>query len=58
MFRAGLSVCLCTGRFVMVPLNLTCLHSLQLIFLEHIFNLYCNIHAFPSNFMVNLSPDN
>jgi len=30
----------CTGRFVMVPLNLTCLHCLQHSFFEHHFNLY------------------
>jgi len=35
-------VCLHTGRFVMVPLNLTCLHCLQHIFFEHIFSLYFN----------------
>jgi len=30
-----LCVCFCTGHFVMVPLNLTCLHCLQ-----HLFNLF------------------
>jgi len=29
MFCAVIIVCLCTGRFFMVPLNLTCLHCLQ-----------------------------
>ena len=39
-FCAVLCVCFCTGRFVMVPFNLTCLHCLQHIFFEHHFNLY------------------
>ena len=30
----------CTGHFVMVPLNLTCLHCLQHFIFEHLFNLY------------------
>jgi len=32
----------CKGHFVMVPLNLTCLHvhGLQHIVFEHLFNLY------------------
>jgi len=30
----------CTGHFVMVPLNLTCLHYLQHSFFEHLFNLH------------------
>jgi len=29
MFRAVLSICVCTGRFVMMPVNLTCLHCLR-----------------------------
>ena len=29
----------CTGHFVMVPLNLTCLHCLQQSFFKHFFNL-------------------
>jgi len=33
-------VCLGTGHFVMVPLNLTYLHCLQHSFFEHLFNLY------------------
>ena len=31
----------CTGRFVMVPLNMTYLHCLQHSLFEHLFNLYC-----------------
>jgi len=33
-------VCFCTGRYVMVSLNLTCLHCLQHYYFEHLFNLY------------------
>ena len=33
-------VFLCTGRFVMVPLNLTCIQWLQHSFFEHLFSLY------------------
>ena len=35
-FCAVLCVCLCTGLFVMVPLNLTCLHCLQYSFFKHL----------------------
>jgi len=31
-------VCFCTGLFVMVPLNMTCLHCLQHSFFEHLVN--------------------
>ena len=34
------AVCLCTGHFVMVRLNLTYLQCLQHSFFEHLFNLY------------------
>jgi len=34
-------VCVCTGHFVMVPINLTYPHFLQHFFFEHIFHLYC-----------------
>ena len=46
MFRAVLSVCLCTDRFVIVPLNLASLHvhCLQHIFFDHLFNVYCILH--------------
>ena len=37
---AVLCVCFCTGRFVMVFLNLTYLHCLQHSFFEHHLNLY------------------
>jgi len=37
-FCVVLYVCLCTGYFVMVSLNLTCLHCLQHSFFEHLFN--------------------
>ena len=33
-------VCFYTGIFVMVPLNLTCLHCLRHSFFEHLFDLY------------------
>jgi len=39
-FCVILCVFLCTGHFVMVSLNLTCLHCLQHSFFEHLFNLY------------------
>ena len=39
-FCVVLCVGFCTGHFVMVPLNLTCLHCLQHSFFEHLFNLY------------------
>jgi len=39
-FCIVLSICFCTGYFIMVPLNLTCLHCLQHVFFEHLFNLY------------------
>jgi len=39
-FCAVLSVGFCTGHFVMVPLNLTCLHCLQHSFFAYLFNLY------------------
>ena len=32
--------CFCTGHFVMVPLNLICLHCLQHFSFEYLFNLY------------------
>jgi len=35
-----LCVGLCTGHFVIVPLNLTYLHCLQHSFIEHFFNWY------------------
>ena len=34
------SVWVCTGNFVMVPINLTCPHCLQHFFFEHLFHLY------------------
>ena len=34
------SVCFCTSHFVMVPINLTCPHCLQHIFIKHLFYLY------------------
>ena len=37
-----LFVCVCTGRFVMVPFNLTCQYCLQHISFEHILILYYN----------------
>jgi len=47
MLRLGvlhvLCVCFCTSHFVMVPLNLTCLHCFQHSFFEHLFNLYYQI---------------
>jgi len=39
-FVPFLCVCLCTGHFVMVPLNMTCLHCVQHSFCEHLLNLY------------------
>jgi len=30
----------CTGHFVIIPLNMACLHCLQHCFFEHLFNLY------------------
>jgi len=33
-------VSFCTGHFVMVPLNMTCLHCLQHSLFEHLFNFY------------------
>ena len=33
-------VSLCTGHFVMVPLNMTYLHCVQHSLFEHLFNLY------------------
>jgi len=39
----ALCVFLCTGHFVMVSLNLSCLHCLQPYFFEHHFNLYLHI---------------
>ena len=33
------------GYFVMVPLNLTCLHGLQHVFFEHLFNLYYTVRT-------------
>jgi len=39
-FCAVLCVCFCTGYFVIVTLNLTCLHCLQHSYSEHHFNLY------------------
>jgi len=44
----------CTGHFVTVPLNLTCLHCLQHSFFEHIFNsilLHCK-----STYFIRKSP--
>ena len=32
--------CVFTGHFVMMPLNMTCLHCLQHSFFERLFNLY------------------
>jgi len=37
------SVCFCTGRFVMVPLNLTCPHCLPPFVFENIFHLFANV---------------
>ena len=34
---------ICTGHFVMVPLNMTYLHCLQHSLFEYLFNLYCHI---------------
>jgi len=39
-FCVVLWVSFCTGHSVMVPLNLTCLQSLQHSLFEHLFNLY------------------
>ena len=39
-FCVALCVYLCTGNFVMVPLNLRCLHYLHHSFFEHLLNLY------------------
>jgi len=39
-FCLVLCVFMWTGHFVLVPLNLTCLHCLQHSFFEHLFNLY------------------
>ena len=39
-FCVVLCVSFCTGRFVMVPLNLTYLNCLQHSFYEHLFTLY------------------
>ena len=36
-------VSFCTGQFVMVPLNMTCLHCLQHSLFEHLFHLYLYI---------------
>jgi len=35
-----IELCLLTGLFVTVSLNLTCLHCLQHSFFEHLFNVY------------------
>ena len=35
----------CSGRFVMMPINLTYLHCLQHSLFEHLFNLYIRYHA-------------
>ena len=43
LFRAVLNVCFCTGHFVMVLLNLTCLHFLQHSFFKHLFKLCFHI---------------
>ena len=40
---------LSTSRFVMVPLNLTCLHCLEHSFFEQIFNLYSNPFYFKTH---------
>jgi len=40
VFVPFLCVCFCTRRFVMVSLNLTCLHCVQHFFCEHLLNLY------------------
>jgi len=40
VFCAVLRVCFCNGHFVMVPLNLFCLHCLQHFVFEHLFELY------------------
>jgi len=49
VFCAFLCVCFCTGHFVMVPVNLTCLHFYNICFVIHLFNLYyncCNITSY------------
>jgi len=43
VFCAVLSVCLCTGRFVMVPLNLTCPHCLQHNYFKRLFSVFYHI---------------
>jgi len=40
VFCAVVCVCFCTGHFVIVHLNLTCLLCLQHVFFVHLFNLY------------------
>ena len=44
-FTKMIYVFLCTGHFVMVPLNMTYLHCLQHSLFEHFFNLYLYSHG-------------
>jgi len=48
VFCAVLCICLSTGGFVLVPLNLTCLHCLQhiLTFLQFILHVYAFLGLF------------
>ena len=45
-FCVVLFVRLCTGHFIMVPLNLTYLHCLQHYFFDHLFNLYFHLMSY------------
>ena len=55
-FCVVLCVCFCTGHFVMVPSNLTCLHSLQHSYFEHQFK-YVRSSDFQSVLPIPLIPD-
>jgi len=39
-FRAVLNIAFCTGHFVMVPINVTCLRCLYYFVFEHLFTIY------------------
>ena len=49
VFCVVLCVGFCTGHFVTVPLNLTCLHCLQYSFFEHLFNFILYIFCAPES---------
>ena len=57
-FCVVLCVCLCTGHFVMVPINLTCPHCLQQLFtfffFEHLFNLCYTSKPSSTSYPINL----